>query len=137
MSPFLIPNLCIDLALWKKITNHHIMDRIERYSSLIVGLSEEYASVKPANLDQQEYQVMAHNKRNHFQLISMGWQKERFFYNVILHLDIKENGKIWLQVNNTDWNIADTLIENGVPITDIVLGFINPNMRKFSNYAVA
>ena len=113
------------------------MDRIEKYNYLIVRLLEEYASVKPANLDQQEYQIMADTTRNHFQLISMGWQKERFFYNVILHLDIKENGKIWLQVNNTDWNIADTLIENGVPITDIVLGFISPNMRKFSNYAVA
>ena len=135
--PFLISNLCINLELWQTTTNHYIMDRIEKYSSLIVRLLEEYASVKPANLDQQEYQIMADNTRNHFQLISMGWQKERFFYNVILHLDIKENGKIWLQVNNTDWNIADTLIENGVLITDIVLGFISPNMRKFSNYAVA
>lgn len=45
----------------------------------MVRLLEEYASIKPANLDQQEYQVMADNKRNHFQLISMGWQKERFF----------------------------------------------------------
>jgi hypothetical protein len=113
------------------------MDRIKIYSSLIVKLLEEYASVKPANLDQQEYQIMADYERNHFQLISIGWQKERFFYNVILHLDIKENGKIWLQVNNTDWNIAESLMENGVPITDIVLGFISPAMRKFSNYAVA
>lgn len=73
MSPFLIPDLCINLEVWQKITNYHIMDRIEKYSSLIVRLLEEYASVKPANLEQQEYQIMADNKRNHFQLISMGW----------------------------------------------------------------
>jgi XisI protein len=113
------------------------MDRIKKYQNLIVNLLEEYASVKPANLSNQEYQIIADTQRNHFQLVSMGWQQDRFFYNVILHLDIKTGDKIWLQVNNTDWNIVNSLLENGVPSSQIVLGFVSPSLRQYSQFAVA
>jgi XisI protein len=113
------------------------MDRIKKYQDLIVRLFEEYASVKPANLPDHEYQIIADTKRNHFQLVSVGWQQDRFFDNVILHLDIKPDGKIWLQINNTDWNIVDSLLENGVPTSQIVLGFITPSLRQYSQFAAA
>ena len=111
------------------------MDKIKKYQDLIVRLLEEYASTKPANLSDHEYQIVTDIKHGHFQLISMGWQQDRFFYNVILHLDIKTDGKIWLQANNTDWNIVDSLLENGVLAAQIVLGFVNPALRQFSQFA--
>lgn len=113
------------------------MDKIKRYQNLLIRLLEEYASVTPANIDQHEYQVLADTQRNHFQVVSMGWHKNRFFHHVVLHLDIKPDGKIWLQVNNSDWNIVDELLENEVPKSEIVLGSLHPDMRVHSGYAVA
>lgn len=51
-------------------------------------------------------------------------------------LDIK-NEKIWLQWNGTEDDIAEILVENGVPKEDIVLGFQSPFMRQFTDYAVS
>ena len=113
------------------------MDKIKQYQKLIISLLEEYASVKPANLTEHEYQVIADTERNHFQLVSLGWHQNRFFHYVILHLDIKPDGKIWLQVNHTDWNIVDNLLENGVSKSEIVLGSILPNLRIHSGFATA
>ncbi|MEM6297834.1 MAG: XisI protein [Bacteroidota bacterium] len=112
------------------------MEKLSHYQNLIIRLLEDYILVKPANIDEHEYQVIADTQRNHFQVVSMGWHKKRFFHHVILHLDIKPDGKIWLQVNNTDWNIVDDLLEDGVPKTEIVLGSLSPEARAHSGYAV-
>ena len=113
------------------------MDKIANYEKIIKELLEDYASVKPANLTTHEYQIIFDTQHHHYQLLSLGWQNNKHYYHVMLHLDIKPNAKIWLQANNTDWNIADSLTENGVPQSDIVLGTIAPNLRAYSGYAVA
>jgi hypothetical protein len=51
-------------------------------------------------------------------------------------IDIK-GGKIWLQWNGTEDNIAANLVAAGVPKADIVLGFQSPLMRQFTDYAVS
>lgn len=113
------------------------MEKIKTYQTLITQLLEEYASVKPANLHSQEYQIIADTVRNHFELVSLGWEKNRFFHYAILHFDIKPDGKIWLQINNTDTDVTLFLCEKGVPKTDIVLGSISPHLRIYSGFAIA
>ena len=44
------------------------MDKINVYQKRIIELFEEYAAVKPANLNKQEYQIIADTQRNHFQM---------------------------------------------------------------------
>jgi hypothetical protein len=113
------------------------MDKIDTYQNIIVSLLEGYASVKPANLSAHEYQVIVDTQHHHYQLLSLGWQSNKYYHNVMLHLDIKPNAKIWLQANNTDWDIANSLLENGIPQSDIVIGMISPNLRAYSGYAVS
>jgi hypothetical protein len=52
-----------------------------------------------------------------------------------MHLDIK-NGKIWIQQNTTEVDIAAELLEMGVPKQDIVIGFHTPKMRQLTSFAV-
>ncbi|TAF92595.1 MAG: hypothetical protein EAZ32_00835 [Cytophagia bacterium] len=42
-----------------------------------------------------------------------------------------------IQCNNTEREIVDELLANGVPKSDIVLGFMPPHARHFSGFAVA
>ncbi|BAB72518.1 hypothetical protein DSM107007_18790 [Nostoc sp. PCC 7120 = FACHB-418] len=65
----------------------------------------------------------------------MGWEGQDWIHSCIIHIDIK-NGKIWLQWNGTEDDIAADLVTMGVPKEDIVLGFQSPFMRKFTEYAV-
>jgi hypothetical protein len=52
-----------------------------------------------------------------------------------MHLDIKD-GKIWLQWNGTEDDIAAELMSMGVAKQDIVLGFHTPYARQFTDFAV-
>ena len=47
------------------------------------------------------------------------------------------NGKIWIQRNMTEIDLGQKLTEMGVPKSDIVLGFLSPKVREYSDYAVA
>jgi hypothetical protein len=42
-----------------------------------------------------------------------------------------------LQYNGTEIDIAQKLVDLGVPQTDIVLGFQTPYRRKFTDYATS
>jgi hypothetical protein len=44
------------------------------------------------------------------------------------------DGKVWIQEDHTDSDIASLLMEAGIPKSDIVLGFQSPSMRKYSSF---
>ncbi len=54
----------------------------------------------------------------------------------MIHLDLI-NGKIWLQYNGTEGDIAQELMDLGVARENIVLGFREPALRAYTGYAVA
>ena len=53
-----------------------------------------------------------------------------------MHFDIIDD-KVWVQQNNTDWEVGDMLEERGVLKSDIVVGFLPPELRAYTKYAVA
>jgi XisI protein len=73
---------------------------------------------------------------HHYQLLDLGWnsQQQRVFLP-ILHLDIIA-GKVWVQENRTDVDIADLLTREGIKPEDIILGLHPPNLRAFGAYSV-
>jgi hypothetical protein len=67
--------------------------------------------------------VIIDTKRNHFELVSVGWQKGKFVHDVVFHFDIKDD-KIWIMQNWTDIKISKELISRGVDSNDISIGFV-------------
>ncbi len=112
------------------------MEKINQYRQLIKSLLEEYALVKTANLPDVENQLVFDEKRDHYQLLRVGFEGRRRVYYCVFQLDIK-NGKIWVQHDATDAPIAQKLLDAGVPNSDIVLGFHAPYKRGLSGLAVA
>jgi hypothetical protein len=47
------------------------------------------------------------------------------------------NGKIWIQQNMTEWDVGQMFQQMGIPKSDIVLGFLAPSTRAYTDYAVA
>ena len=47
------------------------------------------------------------------------------------------NGKVWVQYDGTEDGITDELVKAGIPKTDIVLGFHEPEVRPYTGYAIA
>lgn len=110
------------------------MDKIEKYQDIITSLLEEYAAIPPSYPTSLRDELIADTVRNHFQLVSLGWEANRYVFEVVFHIDILD-GKVWIQQNNTEANIAEELVERGIPKSDIVIGFQPPSVRAISGYA--
>ncbi|WP_413172528.1 XisI protein [Anabaena azotica] len=110
------------------------MEKIEKYRQYIQQLLIEYAKGSPSD-EEVETQLIFDKERDHYQVVYTGWKNRRPMYGCVLHLDVK-NGKIWIQYNGTEIDIADELVKLGVPKSDIVLAFHEPLMRPYTGFAV-
>ena len=112
------------------------MDKnVKKYQKAILNILEEYAKIKYANLN-GENQIIVDKENQRFLIMTIGWQKNTFVHTCPMHFDIVNN-KIWVQENRTEWNVGEMLENQGVPKSEIVLGFLAPSTRAYSDYAVA
>ena len=111
------------------------MDKLENYREKIKQILTTYSQYKPSYGEVEVEQVFD-VERDHYQIISVGWNNQKRIYSCMMHLDIK-NEKIWIQQNTTEADIARDLMEMGVPKQDIVIGFHTPKMRQLSGFAVS
>lgn len=108
------------------------MDKLAYYREIIQQILEDYSDRRSD--ENVESQAIFDLKRDHYQVVNVGWQNGKRIYGCVLHLDIK-NEKIWLQYNGTEIDIAQKLVNLGVPHSDIVLGFQAPYRRIYTDYA--
>lgn len=71
-----------------------------------------------------------------YALMRVGWHAGKRLDNVVLMARVKGD-KVWIEQDNTDLSFADELLAAGVPREDIVLGFLSPEERRYSDFAVA
>ena len=112
------------------------MDKVEKYQKVLERLLEDYAAQMSSSRGPVENQVICDPKRHHYQLFNVGWENDRHVQYPVFHFDIRE-GKVWIQVNNTDLLVGEELTRRGIPKTDIVLGLQHPLMRQHSGFALA
>jgi hypothetical protein len=111
------------------------MAKLEQYRQYIQNLLTKYGGYSYSEMD-IEVQLIFDLTRDHYQILDIGWDGYDRIYNCVMHLDIKDE-KIWIQRNTTDIQIAQELIEMGVPKEDIVLGLQAPYKRQYTQYGVA
>jgi hypothetical protein len=110
------------------------MDRTTRYRDILTNVVHEYARFGTGPDGVETYPVIDHERGTYVTQMS-GWDRHRRIHGSIIHLDLR-NGKIWVQHDGTDLPVVDKLEEAGVPRDDIVLGFISPSRRQYTDYAV-
>lgn len=76
-----------------------------------------------------ETQLITDDEHGHYLVYFSGWRDMDRTYGCILHVDVKSNGKVWLQYDGTELIVAELLLEKGIPKEDIVLGFQAPYKR--------
>ena len=113
------------------------MDKIKKYQDIIIDFLNRYNSETGRSLEHSiKRRVLIDREHNSFQLLSIGWRGNHYIFGTIFHFDIID-GKIWMQCNNTEYEVVDEFMAAGVDRNDIVLGFIRPQARHFSGFAVA
>jgi hypothetical protein len=112
-----------------------VEDKAYRYRQIIQNLLARLAAIP--NIERGiEDRVLFDEANDNYAVIAEGWDGEERVHHVVAHLELI-NGKVWIQVDNTDLVLARELESKGIPKSDIVLGFRAPGIRSESEYAVA
>jgi hypothetical protein len=111
------------------------MERIEQYRQYIRQFLSAQAKSEENPLS-VECQLVFDAEHDHYQLLDVGWEGLKRIYYCYIHLDIKD-GKVWIQRNITETDIAAELVEMGLAKEDIVLGLHPPYKRPYTGYGVA
>jgi hypothetical protein len=108
------------------------MDPRRDYADLIkAAISDWEAYIRRARHDGVEIQRLFDDASQNYALVYLGWDRDRRVQKSALHLRVK-NGKIWIEVDDTDRGIANALLRAGVPRQDIVLAFHAPELRRLA-----
>lgn len=111
------------------------MDTLNKYREIVERVLDSYAKIPHAHAD-IKCEAIFDRERDRYALLTVGWDDRKRVHHPLIHIDII-GGKVWLQTDNTDRGIASELVQAGVPKSDIVLAFRLPEIRKYTEYAVA
>ena len=114
------------------------MDRLAQYRQIIIDILTEFANLGKGSMpkDEIEEQLIIDTQRDHYQILTIGWNGIKRVYYPVFHIDIKNN-KIWVQEDATDYDFVGELEKRGIPKSEIVLAFHSPLKRLLTDYAVA
>jgi hypothetical protein len=112
------------------------MDKVEKYREYVQQIVSDRANSDTTTKEDVEVQLVIDTVRDHYQWMNVGWEGLKRVYHCFIHFDIKD-GKIWIQQNWTEDDLAADLVEMGVPREDIVLGLHPPYKRPYTDYGVA
>lgn len=111
------------------------MDTLTRYRTIIQHVLLEYAAI-PYAQGTLACKPLFDLERDRFALITEGWQGARRVHGCLVHIEIM-NAKVWVQRDDTDSGVTYALVAAGIPKDQIVLGFQEPQVRPFTEYAIA
>ncbi len=106
-----------------------IEKKAEKHKAIVQKTVEEIAAMIPDS-EPVETQTIIDNTHGHYILSAVGWVNNKREFNSFVHIDVKNDGKIWIQHDGTDLKIALMLVEQGVAKHDIVLAFHAPFRRE-------
>jgi XisI protein len=110
------------------------MDRLNQYRAFVKQVLSRHSQFKSSYGEIEEH-LFFDEERDHYQLFSSGWEKERRVFGCTIHIDII-GGKLWIQHDGTEEGVANELVELGVPKQDIVLAYHLPFARKHTEFAI-
>ncbi|MCD9188930.1 MAG: XisI protein [Pyrinomonadaceae bacterium] len=111
------------------------MDKIAEYREIIEKTLKEYAAI-PYSYGNIKRRTIFDRENDTYMLFVEGWDNDERVHGILIHVDIID-GKIWIQRDGTEDGIALDFENEGIKKSEIVLAFHEPEVRKFTDYAVA
>jgi hypothetical protein len=111
------------------------MDKLASYRQIIRNVLLPYTQITYANVPVRNIAVFD-DEHGQYLIMSDGWDGVRHLHGCLIHIEIIGN-RLWVQRDGTEDGITDELVAAGIPKQDIVLGFQEPAVRKYTGYGVA
>lgn len=110
------------------------MVTLEECRQKICQIISEYAAIPYAH-GEIARQTIFDSESDRYLLMIVGREGKKYVHGCIIHVDIIDN-KIWIHRDGTEYEIANELVDLGIPKQQIVLGFHAPEARKYTEFAV-
>ena len=111
------------------------VDILTTYRRIIQDILNDHARTPYAYEDVHTHTVFDVSS-DHYMLINVGWDGPQRVHACLAHIDLID-GKFWIQRDGTERGLAREVEAAGVPKDHIVLAFRSPEIRPFTEYAVA
>ena len=112
------------------------MDKALKYKEVVKKVLSQYVELDRQQPEEGiEYLLISDDAQGHYLWTSLGWSKGKRTRHIVAHLRVK-NEKIWIENDFTESGIANDLLNEGIPKSDIVLAFHEPSMRQYTDFAV-
>lgn len=113
------------------------MEKVARYRQIIQDiLLSLVTQLNRRQLEGVDRDVIFDTQRDHYMLVKVGWTPRGRLQGTTIYVRIR-NGKFWVEEDWTEDGVATQLLDAGVPNEDIILAFQPPELRAFSEFAVA
>ena len=112
------------------------MEKVKAYRDIAREIITKLGEQKHFTTSLIRYQVIIDDQSGNYLLFRNGWKGETRIYGCIIHIEVMDDGKVWLHQDSTDYIVADLLLDKGIPKEDIVLGFHAPVMRPDTEFSV-
>jgi len=111
------------------------MDPLNRLRDVIEKVLLRHVHASNGN-GEIETQTVFDRCHDHYMLVNIGWTPRARVHGTLAHIDLIGE-KIWVQADGTQAGLATELLEEGIPATQIVLGFRLPSIRPHTGFALA
>jgi hypothetical protein len=117
------------------------MDTLTNYRNIIKTVLDGYyqmtqSQTNGAHRGEVSDRLALDDTRDHYLWFRFGWDDRKLVQHIIIYLRL-DQGKIWVEQDNTDLCVVDDLLAAGIPAGDIVLGFHHPSKRALTEFATA
>lgn len=111
------------------------MDKLAKYRQIISSVLKPYTEIIYANIDIRNRSAFD-IETDQYIILSEGWSGSQHLHGILIHIEIID-GKVWIQGDGTEDGVTDELVQSGIAKEDIVLGFHEPGIRKYTEFAIA
>lgn len=109
--------------------------KIQHYAAIIAHFFEAQTDARKA--DEPRILYIEDKERHHYQLLFSGWlDEDHFSHDILIHIHIETDGKVWILANETETLIGKVLAEKGIPLSEIVIGYQPKKYRIYTEFAV-
>lgn len=112
------------------------MDQLTKYRKLVQEILKCHAQSSGVSTPGMETDLVIDEQHDHYMLFRMGWSPKGRIHGTTIHVRLRQ-GKFWIEEDWTEEGIATDLLAAGVPKTDIVWAFHEPDLRQYTEFAVA
>ena len=104
------------------------------FDAILTAFLQEVATDLPPGKGIHQ-ELVIDSTRGVYLLMHTGWSRGRRVYGCLLHFAVRD-GKVWVEHNGTEIEVADELEKRGIAKELIVFGFHPPEMRQYTEFAI-